>query len=233
MSRDLRRFVEQLKFMRELEQFDGPLLTEWHDVESVPYVEKWCTVEDGVHKWMLVRVTPLSIETYLEGHVSMLDMLSSDEGRCLIVSRRLGEDVAVEETTVDALPHGYMPMESAYHDPSLRPGYDDEGDTPIPPASKKQLLRVVTRSKDLRPAWDEAELVIALGRAGVGLLTFYLGDYMVAFGVPRGPQHVYVSGKREAQCLDNAWIWGRATEVYQHCLEYFGIGPFLLVCWPP
>lgn len=249
MQRDLRDFVERLKFYRELEQFDGPLLTEWRDEttndhESVPYVEKWCDVADGVHKWMLVKVTPLLIETYLEGHITMHDLLSSDDGRCLIVSRCKDVNAEVEEATVASLPHGYMPTASAYHDPSLRPGYDDtdeEGDPDesiqgksLPPEKTcKRLFRFVTRTADLHDAWDEAELVVALGEAGVGLLTFYHDDYTVAFGVPRGPRHIYVPGKREAQCLDNAWIWGRATEVYQHCLEYFGLGPFLLVCWPP
>jgi hypothetical protein len=29
------------------------------------------------------------------------------------------------------------------------------------------------------------------------------------------------------------WLWGRATERYDHCLEYFGVGPLALFCWRP
>lgn len=31
--------------------------------------------------------------------------------------------------------------------------------------------------------------------------------------------------------VDGYWIWGRATEIYDHNGEYFGLGPLLLVCW--
>lgn len=29
------------------------------------------------------------------------------------------------------------------------------------------------------------------------------------------------------------WMWWRHTEEYDSCLEYFGLGPILLVCWVP
>ena len=28
------------------------------------------------------------------------------------------------------------------------------------------------------------------------------------------------------------WIWGRQTEPYDLCLEYFGVGPLFLLVWP-
>lgn len=37
-------------------------------------------------------------------------------------------------------------------------------------------------------------------------------------------------GKKEVT-VDGYWVWGRATETYDHCGEYFGLGPLLLVCW--
>lgn len=27
-------------------------------------------------------------------------------------------------------------------------------------------------------------------------------------------------------------MWGRSTESYDHCLEYFGLGPLALLVWP-
>jgi len=30
---------------------------------------------------------------------------------------------------------------------------------------------------------------------------------------------------------ESYWVWGRATEIYDHNGEYFGLGPLLLVCW--
>ena len=31
--------------------------------------------------------------------------------------------------------------------------------------------------------------------------------------------------------VDTHWVWGRATEQYDHNGEYFGLGPLFLLCW--
>lgn len=31
----------------------------------------------------------------------------------------------------------------------------------------------------------------------------------------------------------DCWHWGRDTEEYEACLEYFGLGPLLLIAWEP
>jgi hypothetical protein len=37
-------------------------------------------------------------------------------------------------------------------------------------------------------------------------------------------------GKGEIE-VEGYWVWGRATEQYDHCAEYFGLGPLFLMCW--
>ncbi len=65
------------------------------------------------------------------------------------------------------------------------------------------------------------------------LISFHFEDSSVHLGVYRDPNTVYkMKGDREVE-VDCDWIWGRATEQYDHCLEYFGLGPFMLVCWLP
>jgi hypothetical protein len=39
-----------------------------------------------------------------------------------------------------------------------------------------------------------------------------------------------MKGKKEVE-VDSYWVWGRATEQYDHCGEYFGLGPLFLLCW--
>lgn len=38
---------------------------------------------------------------------------------------------------------------------------------------------------------------------------------------------------RDDVYVDCMWIWGRAVEPYDHCLEYFGLGPLGLISWLP
>lgn len=64
------------------------------------------------------------------------------------------------------------------------------------------------------------------------VLSIHCDKFSIHFGVyPERDQEYYkMKGDREVvvQC---DWIWGHATEMYDHCVEYFGLGPFLLVCW--
>lgn len=68
---------------------------------------------------------------------------------------------------------------------------------------------------------------------GCALLSIYTSIVCVHFGVKRSPTVVYKKkGGREVG-VECDWIWGRATEQYDHCLEYFGLGPLLLLVWVP
>ena len=77
----------------------------------------------------------------------------------------------------------------------------------------------------------------------LGLVTFYHDDWTLAFGVPREDQDVYLpSGPPtdgchqhcESRCTTHCyhgWVWGGATEAYDCCLDYLGLGPVMLLCW--
>jgi hypothetical protein len=71
---------------------------------------------------------------------------------------------------------------------------------------------------------------------GCSLLSFHFKRSSVHFGVKKGNQDVYfqkysIIPKNEEEGCYFGWIWGRVTEKYDHCIEYFGLGPFLLICW--
>lgn len=76
---------------------------------------------------------------------------------------------------------------------------------------------------------------IAFNRSA--LVSLHLNTVSFHVGVYPDPTTVYkVKDGREVD-VDCTWIWGRATEPYDHCLEYFGGGPLFLVCfvrewWP-
>lgn len=51
------------------------------------------------------------------------------------------------------------------------------------------------------------------------------------FGVKPDRQLVYKYRNGQEIEVECNYIWGRATEIYDHCLEYFGLGPLFLICW--
>lgn len=63
----------------------------------------------------------------------------------------------------------------------------------------------------------------------IALLSIHTHWASFHFGVYKDEFDVYKPGVEEQVSCD--WIWGRATESYDSCMEYFGLGPFFLVCW--
>lgn len=112
---------------------------------------------------------------------------------------------------------------------------------------KRRALAVIWQDLNWKSLRD-ARLIVALGpRAGLGLVTLYHDDWTLALGVPTSEHDVYlpggppvVDGQCHPQCRSgtgthcfDGWIWGGATEAYDMCLDYFGLGPALFACWPP
>lgn len=86
--------------------------------------------------------------------------------------------------------------------------------------------------------WEDqrsTRLVIAVGpKAGAGLLTFYHDSMTLALGVPPEEHSVYKDDPHNPhryRTVDCRWIWGRATEPYDLCLDYFGLGPLAEISW--
>lgn len=86
--------------------------------------------------------------------------------------------------------------------------------------------------------WDRqrsTRLVVAVGpAAGAGLLTFYHDSMTLVLGVPPEDHSVYKddpANPHRLRTVDCRWIWGRATEPYDLCLDYFGLGPLAEVSW--
>lgn len=109
---------ENLVHIRDLEAFDGPILSELRDEDSNVYVSKWCAW--GIE--LIVKTSSARIEAYLQGAISFFDLLvQSDNDRGHLAHHDRGVWSGVEATQVSTLPSNYLPNPSAFHDPSLRP----------------------------------------------------------------------------------------------------------------
>ena len=66
------------------------------------------------------------------------------------------------------------------------------------------------------------------------LISFHTDHASLHIGVSPGEDSVYKYDKdgtsREVEY--SWWLWGKATEPYDHILDYFGMGPFALLVLP-
>jgi hypothetical protein len=89
------------------------------------YVEKWCTRQDGVSWFLLVRSDQRTIAEFLGGRLPMLDLLNKrSDGIGLLIDRETVQTVAVWLVSIADVPRGYLPRPDRLHDESFRPEWD-------------------------------------------------------------------------------------------------------------
>jgi len=129
--------LPKLEYVRDLEDFQGPLLSEWIGKDGESYIEKWCscdlTCEPTITRTLFVRSEKKSIKEYLDGLLTMHELLSkhsSNEGLLCDYGAILEEKVPsgelymrsrITKVKLDELPEKYLPSPKTYHDPLLRP----------------------------------------------------------------------------------------------------------------
>lgn len=119
------RLPSELRFVRYLEEFEGPILSEYRAASGRVYVEKWCARDEGLIRFLLVRTDPRSLAEYMGGLLSLLDLLTTkSDGVCFLWDRRGENTVSVAVAPIESLPSQYLPAADAYHDESLRPEWE-------------------------------------------------------------------------------------------------------------
>lgn len=86
------------------------------------YLEKYCTTRGGVDRFLVVRSDDGSIEQYLDGLLSMRDLLverGDDVG--WLIDRSAAGTERVSLVVLTLLPEAYMPNSKAFHNEDLRP----------------------------------------------------------------------------------------------------------------
>ncbi len=116
----------ELTWVRDLEYFEGAILSEHHAVGGGIYLQKWCTQANGVTRSLFVRAEYRAVAEYLAGRITMQTLLygQSDGIGFLVDSHDEEEDIY--RVALDDLPPSYLPTETAMHDESLRPEWPTE-----------------------------------------------------------------------------------------------------------
>lgn len=111
-----------LEFVRDLEAFEGTILAEYRAGDGSVYLQKWCANGPDTTHWLYVRTTAQAVEDYLEGKVSMRNLLLQDDGVGLAADFSRASPWVGEVWRVRLLDlPGYLPKPGRFHDPDLRP----------------------------------------------------------------------------------------------------------------
>lgn len=115
-----------LTFVRSIEEYDGPILSEFRDNSGTPYLETWvdCSHDQKTSRFLVVVSTPRAIEEYLAGQLSMLDLLTvPNQNIGMLVDTKWKTDEVVRSARVDVrdIPSAYMPDPTAMYDETLSP----------------------------------------------------------------------------------------------------------------
>lgn len=123
LGQRLEKLPRRLQFVRDLEAFEGPILSEYRAAYGgAVYVEKWCARADGVSRFLVVRSEERAIAEFLGGRLSMLKLLTErSDGFGFLIDQRQGETVGVSIVPIDILPKPYLPKPTRFHDETLRP----------------------------------------------------------------------------------------------------------------
>ncbi|MBY0315654.1 MAG: hypothetical protein K2Q26_09050 [Bdellovibrionales bacterium] len=118
----------QLTFVRTLEEFEYAILSVHKAKEgSGLYIEKLCTSDNNVYRYLIVRTEQRSVAEYLGKKISLLSLLTdaSDGGGFLVDRKSDGSILDIHSIRFDQLPKGYLPQKVVFHDESLRPEWKD------------------------------------------------------------------------------------------------------------
>jgi hypothetical protein len=121
----LTELPRKVRFVRDLEAFEGPILSEYHAASGTGlYVEKWCERDGAISRYLLVRSDQRALAEFLGGKLSMLRLLrEASDGIGFLIDRMGSELVAIHISALANLPRAYFPTASRYHDPDLRPAW--------------------------------------------------------------------------------------------------------------
>lgn len=128
------RLQPKIVWARDLQYYEGPLLSEFRDISGAPYLLYWvdCCDEAARHRWLAVRVKQRSLHALRGGARSILDVLFEGVQRnfgYLLDFEGAPDQGPVAATLVSFadLPEDYLPEEGVGIDPELlTSSYDDE-----------------------------------------------------------------------------------------------------------
>lgn len=123
------RLPVELTFVRDLEEFDGPLLSEFRSTNGDTFLYYWCDCNEKANRWLVVRAPRQDLFRYLVGRTTLRSLIRECRDRFLYV-------VDLDETATvlsawfvyaENIPEKYLPRHDSVSQPGagIEPGFQD------------------------------------------------------------------------------------------------------------
>jgi len=108
-----------LETVRDLEHFDGPLLTHFRHPRGDHYLYYWCDCDEHVNRWMVMRVGEANIIRLINRFVPLdyvIPKECQDDFAYFVDIDGAGQVLQVVMLGIDGIPGEYIPAQGAYLD---------------------------------------------------------------------------------------------------------------------
>lgn len=105
------RLPIDLELVRDIEEFDGPLLSEFRSADGETFLYYWCDCSETTNRWLVVRTPPQDLFRYLVGRSSLRSLIRDCRDGFLYVVDVDGDAaiLAAWFAYADKLPESYLP----------------------------------------------------------------------------------------------------------------------------
>ncbi len=123
------RIPVDVSHVRDIESFDGALLSEFRSTKNETFLYYWCDCLDAATRWIVVRTPPPLLLAYMVGRASLRDVISgAPDGFVYLVDLdREATPQGAWLLRTELIPRNYLPAEDSFHvrDEVTQPGFQD------------------------------------------------------------------------------------------------------------
>lgn len=123
------RIPVDLEFVRDIEELDGPLLSEFRSSDGETFLYYWCDCSDQANRWLVVRVPREDLFRYLVGRTPLRTLIRECRDGFLYVVDLDGKATVLSAWFVYAenVPENYLPGPKSFRQPGagIEPGFQD------------------------------------------------------------------------------------------------------------
>jgi hypothetical protein len=123
------RLPVDLELVRDIEEFDGPLLSEFRSSKGETFLYYWCDCDETANRWLVVRTPPQDLFRYLVGRTPLRSLIRDCRDRFLYVVDLDEGSVLLDAWFVyaDKLPDNYLPGPNSCRQPGagIDPDFQD------------------------------------------------------------------------------------------------------------
>ncbi|MCW5804381.1 MAG: hypothetical protein KIT31_18570 [Deltaproteobacteria bacterium] len=110
----------EFKHVRDVEFFDGPLVTEFVADEE-PYLFIWRDRDSRYHRWLAIKVTTRDVALYEAGRATLYGLIERSTSGYLVDVDAQGAFTHWYAIAFEHLPDEYRPEPDSFFDPKLSP----------------------------------------------------------------------------------------------------------------